>query len=346
MRKVLAAALALLLCGCAHVVPGHDFDFAEPHECPPATDPTKVEVRYLGSGGVYIRWRDDAILLGPSFSNPGVLRAGLWRAQFDQKRIDRALESIDRTKVRAILAGHSHYDHIGDLPVVASEQSIPAVPIWVNASGANMLHAYEALRSRVRTIDGKAPIEVSPSIRVRAVPSGHAPQLCPWRRFPCVYAPGEVGKSWEKEWPRHLLRSFRGGQPWAFVIELRDGDAVRYRIYYNDSAADSPAGQVLDDFDLAILCMAQWNWVRDYPRDLLLTLRPRHVMISHWDNFFSKDEGTAKFVPTLTSSSAGRFLKIVEDVVEGKGRPGNVCGIGTDDWTMPVVGSTLLFAPD
>lgn len=352
MRREIALAVALFLAGCGHVIPadltadGKPFDFAQVRECAPASDPNKVEVRYLGSGGVYIRWRNDAILLGPSFSNPGVLRAGLWLAAFDEKRVARAMRSIDRTKVRAILAGHSHYDHIGDLPLVASEQSIPTVPIWVNESGANMLHAYEWLRPRVRRIDPQTPIVVSPSIVVRAVPSTHAPQLCPLRIFPCVYAPGEVRTPWTREWRWHFLRSFRGGQTYAFVIELRDKEK-EYRIYYNDSAAGSPAGQATGEFDLAILAMAQWNFVRDYPRHLLEALRPRHVIVSHWDNFFRKDEGRSRFVPTMSNRNAARFLRIVNEEVKHDAGPTNsdVCGVKNEAWTMPVVGATMLFEP-
>jgi hypothetical protein len=33
----------------------------------------------------------------------------------------------------------------------------------------------------------------------------------------------------------------------AFVIELLDGEKVRYRIYYNDASPDSPLGQTTGD---------------------------------------------------------------------------------------------------
>ena len=135
-----------------------------------------------------------------------------------------------------------------------------------------------------------------------------------------------------------------GGQTFAFVIELHDGDAVHYRIYYNDAAADSPLGQTTGDFDLAILCLAQWNYARGYPGDLLDVLRPRHVVVSHWDNFFVETRQATRFVPTISNANAAGFLRVVNQHVSGGGGPVNdVCGVKTARWTMAAPRSSMLF---
>ncbi|HYI11489.1 MAG TPA: MBL fold metallo-hydrolase [Thermoanaerobaculia bacterium] len=352
-REVLAAALAvLLLSGCGHVISGaltggDAFDFAQKHECVAAQPaPGQVEVRYLGSGGVYVEWRGDAILIGPSFSNPSLLRAAFGQAKFDEGRIARALGVLDLTKVRAILAAHSHYDHIGDLPVVATHPRLTKVPIYVNASGMNMLHSEPQLLARAEKLAHGTAVDVGQSIRVRALLSTHAPQLCRWRRWPCVYAAGDVEKEWSGKWTDHFLQSFRGGEPLAFEIELWDEHRLRYRIYYNDAASDG-ATRVTGKADLAILCMAQWSWAREYPVALLGALQPKHVVVSHWDDFFSKAEGTSRFVPLMSNRSAERFLAAVNDGVDGNAGPTNeVCGVRTERWTMPTVGSAMLFTPE
>src|SRR5690349_22505379 len=121
LTRTLAAALTLaMLAGCGHIVTdasGQPYDFASAHVCKqPDFDPEQVEVRNLGSGAIYIRWRDEAVLLGSSFSNPGMIRARFLRTKPNRVRVEHALSSIDNGRyVRAILAGHSHYDHIGDL---------------------------------------------------------------------------------------------------------------------------------------------------------------------------------------------------------------------------------------
>lgn len=353
MRALLAAAV-LILAGCGHVVPGSltgdgkpfDFKFPPCKADLAAANPEKVEVRYLGSGGLYVRWRDEAILLGPQFSNPGLIRAGLGRSRFDEARIRAALDQLGPSPVRAILAGHSHYDHIGDVPIVAVHPRAEQARIYVNATGGKMLGAYPSLQARTTIIHPGDRFDPSPSFRVRVLRSGHAPQLCPWNFFPCVYGAGEVSEAWTTEWKHHRLRTFRGGQTLAFDIEVRDGNTTRFRLYYNDSSAGSPLGQTTGDFDLAVLTLAQWRWVRDYPRDLLLALRPRHVLVSHWDNFFSTDEEHFPFVANLSNRSAAQFLGIVKEHAGGGGAPENVvCGVKTDWYTMPVPRAVLLFAP-
>ncbi|MFL6245044.1 MAG: MBL fold metallo-hydrolase [Thermoanaerobaculia bacterium] len=332
---LLAALILLPIGGCRHTLSGTKGCQA------PAPDPSKVEVRYLGSGGIYLRWRDDAILLGPSFSNPWFFRAGLGRVKPNGQRIDNA--NVEYQYVRAIFAGHSHYDHIADIPAVA--RKIPhSVPIYVNATGTRILAA-EGLDVR-EIVAGKPPVEAG-SIHVRAVASGHAPQICKWRHFPCVYAGGKVADDWKTAVTKRHLIAMRSGQPLAFVIELYDGEKVRYRIYYNDASPDSPLGQTTGDFDLAILTIAQWNWARDYPRDLLSVLRPRHVMISHWDNFFAEATQTSKAIPFLTTKSVRSFADIVETYVTRKdvGPVNHVCGAAEEKWTMPAPASTMLFKP-
>jgi L-ascorbate metabolism protein UlaG (beta-lactamase superfamily) len=352
MRSLLTAAL-LLLAGCGHVVPGsltgtgRPFDFKEP-DCHAYldTDSTKVEVRSLGSGGLFVRWRDEAILVGPQFSNPGYVRVLLRNAEFDEPRIRAALAALGTTDVGAILIGHSHYDHIGDVPIVAREPHVTGARIFVNASGDKLLNAYPDLHLRTTIIHAGDQFDLSPSFRVRVIASGHAPQVCRWSFFPCVYATGEVPKAWDTEWTHHRLRTFRGGETFAFDIEVHDGATTRFRIYYNDAAAATPLGQTTGDFDLAVLTLAQWNFVRDYPRDLLRVLQPRHVLVSHWDNFFSPEEEHFPFIMNIFNRSARQFLTVVKDLVPGGGAPTNdVCGVKTAHYTMAVPGSSLLFEP-
>src|SRR3954466_1428878 len=106
MRKA-AALFLLLLSGCGSIIrkdfteTGRDFDFREP-QCKQESADGDFSVRYLGSGGVYIEWQGDGLLIGPYFSHSGgFVQAEFAHTHFDRTRIAAGMQGID--DVRAIL---------------------------------------------------------------------------------------------------------------------------------------------------------------------------------------------------------------------------------------------------
>ncbi|HEX7678151.1 MAG TPA: hypothetical protein VF713_08515 [Thermoanaerobaculia bacterium] len=363
----LLVVVPLVLTRCGSIVSGEltangkAFNFREPPcqaaaiTTPPAGD---VDIRYLGSGGIYVGWKGSAILIGPFFSNPSVFAAQFSKLRYDTDRIRQHLKDIDGGSVRAILAGHSHYDHLGDVPIVA-RQFAPAATIYANITGVRMLAAYPDLKGRTRTVDEKQLIHITDgsgveTMRIHPVKSDHAPQLCSWRRWPCDFATAPVDNNWTKPFEEHKLREFSGGQTYAFVIDLLDEGQIRYRIYYNDAAAEAPLGlptpelSAAHPYDLAVICIASYDFVRNYPTMLLGAIKPRHIILSHYENFFSKSEGRWEFVPLLTDAKADAFIReLREQTVASPLPPVNtVCGPSTREWTMPVPAAQLLFRPD
>lgn len=367
----LAAITALLLSGCGSVIRQEfltngkrDFDFRHPGcAAEPPKPPNAVAVRYLGSGGVAVAWQGDTILIGPYFSHAGnLMTAQFGRVHFDDTRIGEGLEGVDTLNVRAILTGHSHFDHIGDVPRIIARHTPEAI-VYTNTSGVNMLAAYKGVRAesvansaghwiRIPRADG------TPSaIRFMPVSSDHAPQLCRWNHPPCTYARCEVGEPWTAEWTTKRMKSLCGGAAFAFVIDLLgEKDAVRFRIYYNDTAASPPFGippHSLGDehpYDLAVLCMASFHFVVEYPEMILDMLQPRHVLVSHYDDFFRKQKGAWTFPPLLTNGRANAFMKRMSKAVHHSTTRAvppvtEVCGPGTDRWSMPVPQWPLYFAP-
>jgi hypothetical protein len=141
------------------------------------------------------------------------------------------------------------------------------------------------------------------------------------------------------------LRDLRNGQTYAYEIDLMNGSEVAHRIYYNDAAAAEQPGVPDGPFDLAIICMASYDFVRGYPESLLARLRPHHVLISHYEDFFVKQKTNSwSFAPLLTDRKANRFIERMKDLVNDPRPPtNNVCGVKTDRWSMPVPGETLVF---
>jgi L-ascorbate metabolism protein UlaG (beta-lactamase superfamily) len=375
---VLTGLVVCLGCSSGHMVQhasNHSnaaFDFEVPN-CSPAFRPAEpppgthtVDIRYLGAGGLYVGWGDDSILLGPYFSNPGLLRVLLGRWKMDDYAIERGLYGVPVSKVEAIFAGHSHYDHIGDFPAIL--ERAPGAHVYVNRSGAHALAPYAANRTTAfedhpnEWVWLTGPGGEKRPIRFYAVPSAHAPQI---RHF--HWENGNIGKDFTKPWTAHRFHQLKAGQTYALVIDLlaSDNQTVKYRFYYQDAASPKGMGvpPALDDhpYDLAVLCMASYDKTSptrdkethkrikpDQPAAILEALKPRHVLATHYEDFMRQQDRTVRFVNLLNDEKADFYLSTVCDRLGCKGPSGAspinpVCGPSSPRWTMPLPGEWMRF---
>lgn len=357
LRSAAVLMLALACAGCGHVIrgelapnhPGPAYDFAKQRcarQRPGGAGPEEVFVRYLGAGGLYLEWRGTPILVGPFFSNPSFPRAVFGRLAADENRIRGGLKGMDLAGVQAIFVGHAHYDHLADVPFIVEKLSRDA-QVYVNQTGVNMLAGVKSVQGKLHTLEKEPEAHVG-LIRVRAVESGHAPLF--WH---INWARGEVKRPWKKDWTHHGFRQLKAGTTFAFVIDLLDDlGAVRYRIYYQDAA--NPEGKgvpTFDDafqpgYDLAVLCMASFRFVKNHPAGILARLHPAHVLVTHYENFADRAGAPLRFVPLLTNRGASFFLDKVRTSVDETGARGptaEVCGPSSRVFTMPLPGEWLRF---
>jgi hypothetical protein len=364
-------ALVLGLSGChgrtihREFVPNHyrDFDFRDP-PCAPTSRPEpragEVLVRYLGTSGLYVLWRDVAILTAPYFSNHGLRRAIFGSVGWDDDAIARGMEDLDPLPIQAMLVGHAHFDHFADLPPVLSGYA-PEATVLLNRSGMNMLAGCSELTHPMIEIDDRAGSWIdleSPDgeplpVRVMPLRSGHAPHLGSKRLIR-----GEVDEPWETCLQGKRLRALKPGQSFAFLIDLLDenGD-VAFRIHHQDAASDSglgfPAADVMRErpVDLAVVCMPSFWLVDAYPRGILGFTEARHALITHYEDFFRATDKSLRFVPTLTDAKANRFMDELREemrrpVHRTAGSRSPMCGPASDAWSMPLPGEWMVFRAD
>ena len=304
--RVAAGLLALLLCGCATYpgVAGKEAKVTlEPNHGRTAT------FEYLGSGGWLIRSGNDAVLTAPFFSNPWyltVFRAAGPNAAAVKTHIEQIEGGVG--DVRAVVAGHAHYDHIMDLPEVAKYLPMNA---WVlggdtvcNSLGRNFIRPCVPVTDRAGTRQHPArAFEATETVHIRPYFSEHAAHYWRLKLFG-----GHVSEMSESVPAKPAL--WREGETLAYLIDfVRDGK-IELRVYYNDAAPSSPFGlpdqATLDQkaVDVAIFTVASFGQQADYPETYLKVMKPKHVLLGHWEDFFTSGK-----VKPVRGTNVAKFLE-------------------------------------
>lgn len=297
-------AILLLLTGCA----GYQRHLARRSPAPLArTDRAyraTLQMRYLGVGGHHLKWGDDELLLAPLFSNPSARQVLVGRIQPRPALIERFIGPVADT--RAILVGHAHYDHLLDVPHIATRHARRA-RIYGSRSVANIL-AGAGLAKRAVVLEGKqvgtaaragAWVQAGARIRFMALRSEHAPHAFGQRLWD-----GAVSSPLKSLPPK--AKDWKLGQTLAYLIDFLDaGGRPAVRLLYHDAACSAPLGMpprallAQKPVDVVILCVPSYDEVSRYPEAFVAGLAPRLTVLGHWENFFLPPTDPLEPVPGL-----------------------------------------------
>jgi len=244
-----------------------------------ATGPARaaVELRWLGVAGFTLSAGETVIAHDPFLSRPGLL-ATLFRSyEPDAAVLDRMLgvESPAPELARAslLLVGHSHFDHLGDVPALAQRTNARVVG---SATTVNIARAYGLAAERAAAANPGAVLEEG-AFELRVFESRHAKVLL--GRVPFE---GEVTEP--PEAPLHAFSFVLGDARGYLVTERATGLRV---VILSSAGRHLPAleeiGRLAAPVD--VLLPASQGGDADYARDLVRTLRPHLVIPHHFDDF-------------------------------------------------------------
>ena len=337
-------AVALVLCTEAGCVPA-------PSPLRPTSAPKPVtlcdrepcsdslEVTYLGVSGFVIRAGTSALMTGPSFTHRSLFPIvfGL-TIRSDTALVDRRLASTPLNDVSAILVGHSHYDHLLDVPYIARTKA-PHARIIGSPTMSHILAGDSTLRRSGRILNvadssgtawksGRWIYVDGARFRIMALASSHARN---WWYF--TLAPGKAREDYE-----HLPRSawgWRMGEAYSYLIDVLAPDSTpRFRIFFQDAASQPEhvllpplEGRDRRNVDLAIICSGNYGNVRSYPSLLIAAQHPRWVIIGHWENFFRGPYDSVSVIPRTNT------IELAKRMATAQG----------DRWTTPLPMTTMWF---
>jgi len=258
LRRPTVLALALALAGAA-----------------PAA--AEVQVRWLGVAGFTLSAGGTTLAHDPFLSRPGFFATTFRSYVPDEAVLARMVgpesPAPELAHASLYLVGHSHYDHLGDVPWLAlrSEGRVAG-----SATTAALSRAYGLPEERALIVSPGAVLEEG-AFEVRVVKSRHAEVF-----FGRVPLEGVVTEP--PEAPVHAY-SFKLGDARGYLVTER-ASGVRVLILSSanrDVAALEALGQTAAPVDLVLAAMGGRD--PDYARDLVRTLKPRIVVPHHFDDF-------------------------------------------------------------
>lgn len=286
--------------------------------------PAPLDLKFLGVGGFLIQYGSDAVLTAPLYTRPSLFEVmGGQDVVSDDANVASDLTPEELARVRAILSGHAHYDHLLDVPGVMTRAT--NATLYSNDSAKKLLAAYAPdrapacdgtpapakpiARSRVVALDDPAasvvdyrscpdlrpdgaPLEGTwvsvpgTNLRLLSICSEHPDQF-----GPVHFAPGDVVE--EPCEPPKRMDAWKEGRTLAFLVDFLDGAGKPvHRVYYQDAPTIVPIGLPPEAIlagkrvDVALLTVGSSNNVPGAPTTTLKAITPRYVIGHHWEDFF------------------------------------------------------------
>ena len=279
------------------------------------TDRAQVKVQYLGVGGYLVQRGDDVVLFGPVYSNPSLLEAmGDHQIRTNRALVDRLLPR-EAAKARAIVIGHSHYDHLMDTPYIANTYATGATVYGSRTTASLVAPAIPATRvmdvgpaaAAGKHIDIDAASGGTPRMRLWPIRSEHSDQFRVKVPLTGVNIPFHVWRGEVSEPLSALPTNSSGwaeGEVFAYLLDfLDDQGRVEFRIYYQDVGTDAPVGfpwggkEPPDGkrVDVSLICLGgDFEHLHDHPEAIIKATRPRFLLLGHWENFFVPQNDTCR----------------------------------------------------
>ena len=314
-----------------------------------------ISVTYLGVSGLLIEHHGHVLLTAPFFSNPPLSKVGprLIRPLRGTPRISVDTQAIERLlpaaadRATTILVGHGHYDHLMDVPYIATRRARTS-RIYGGPSVRHMLMGDSALRANGGQRVVAVPVTAAgrkerrgvwyytsdSAYRFMALIAGHAPNYRAWNKS-YVFAAGSLDTDLDSL--PHTAGEWELGEPYAFLIDVLS-DNTRdpvFRIYFQDAPSEPPLGfppsELLAEraVDLAVLCGATSSNVSNTPDSLLSVLKPSQVIVAHWEDFFRQQTLPIQLSPGTDLDELRESLK--------KSLP------RSSGWVMPLPQTTFRF---
>jgi beta-lactamase family protein len=298
-------------------------------------DRQALYLQWLGVSSWIIARGDDVVVVDPFFSRPrfGTMLLSLLKLTdafgYKVERINDVLPELPAT-AKLVLIGHGHYDHVMDVGYYI-KRKLGRGPTYLGSTTAiNILEGFKPAHVPLWDVEknGKFAVETADGgIRVLPFASDHAPHILGIEFMhgqiptPMLSYPTRAGEYLDGTTEIYLVDFLDPTDP-----SDPDHRRVIWRVFVN-GAANTPKGalalQAAHDTlkeprtNVAILCVPGWDQVPNYPESILNEVNPEHVVLSHYDDFWSpyKDgEDPAHGMKFVMRANYAGFVQHLKDL--------------------------------
>jgi L-ascorbate metabolism protein UlaG (beta-lactamase superfamily) len=261
-----------------------------------------LRIEFNGVACFYIQYNGNAVLTDPFLSNPGIFKTSMGKLVTDTTLIQKL--NPKTSKIKLITIGHSHYDHIMDLPYFSSKSDSNLI-ITGSTNTALIAQKLNEKKSIVNVSEIKATenkfgtwvYSIDSTVRIMALQSEHLPHICGKHLYK-----GSLNEEDLLGFPEHS-NQFLQDETLAYLIDFLDENIIPVKRVYFASSASSlnsktfPAALLKEkSVDVAILSIALSQKAESYPIELVHILNPQNIIYCHWENFFRPRNKPLKFV--------------------------------------------------
>ncbi|RCK73739.1 MAG: secreted protein [Anaerolineae bacterium] len=210
--------------------------------------------RWLGVGGIQLRWREQVLLIDPFLSRPSLMQVLLQPIKADAE-----LLRSEIAEAFAILITHAHYDHLLDTPEIIRQTNASA---YGSENVVKLLQASGIPQESCHLIHSGDRLEIG-VFQIEVIEGKHLPVpfFAP-TQLPSVISPPR------RVWDYQMDRCFS-----FFISNTEPSILVWHSVEANDAV---PAQILIVDSEIPFSAFGQ----------LVQRVKPSWIIPIHWDDFF------------------------------------------------------------
>ena len=275
--------------------------YATRFDVPPATG--GFAVTFLGVASLLLSDGESAVMTDGFFSRPSLLTVAMGKLSPNLTRINSGLTRAGVETLDALLPVHTHFDHAMDSAVVAERTGAVLVG---GESAANIGRGHGLAEDRIRVATSGEPMTYG-AFTLTLIESHH----CPPDRTP--------GQITEPVVPPAKMAAYRCGEAWSILAEHTSG---RTALLQGSAGfvAGSLTGRSADVVYLGVgqLGRQSERYIRTYWAETVRAVGAKHVVVTHWDDFFRPLDKELRALPYL-GDDLNVTMRVLDDLSRQQG---------------------------